>query len=38
MELLSCAFKIHFSIVKTAGHMYKKGTKKKKYQNVSKNS
>lgn len=29
MELLSCAFKIHFSIVKTAGHMYKKGTKKK---------
>lgn len=28
MELLSCAFKIHVSIVKTAGHMYKKGTKK----------
>lgn len=31
MELFIYAFKIHFSIVKTAGHMHKKD---KKYQNV----
>lgn len=34
MELFIYVFKIHFSSVKTAGHMHKKSTKKKKKKNT----